>query len=428
MDWAVYRSGIAVDDGAPAPTDVVIDASRMPSAVGMQLWITPVRTAGAGTITLTVVREAVGSMVGVQPYKTVATAAAVATLSENKFTGLMPGVYHVLATGITPGATWDLHYTLTSGLGVVVPAGGAATWGAIAGVLANQLDLAAALSSAGGTATWGSVGGTLSSQTDLNDALNLRQVIIPTSKTVYVRTDGNDANDGSANDAAHAWLTIQRAVNIISTYIIPTGVTVTIQVGDGTYVENVILHRFAGGGAVIVNGNTGTPANVVVTGNVRATENSVGYSVQAFRVAPSSGGSALLIDRKAIMTMGTGMIIAGTVTTAHIVVNSDGYLRISGNYTVASSAPSHWYVTRGSVLEITTSITMTITGTPAWSSAFLSADTGASVVPYGLTVSGSSTGVRYSIALNAVCQTFGGGASYLPGNSAGSTSTGGQYA
>ena len=119
QDWAIYRSGITVDDGLPAALTEVIDASRMPSAVGTQLWITPVRTAGAGTINLFVFRENVGSLAPIQPHRQVGSAAAVATLSEHRFTGLMPGVYRVLATGITPGASWTLHYTMTTNLGLV---------------------------------------------------------------------------------------------------------------------------------------------------------------------------------------------------------------------------------------------------------------------------------------------------------------------
>jgi hypothetical protein len=37
-------------------------------------------------------------------------------------------------------------------------------------------------------------------------------------------------------------------------------------------------------------------------------------------------------------------------------------------------------------------------------------------------------GIRYSINRNAVCDVSGGGASYLPGNAAGSTTNGGVYA
>ncbi|MBE7502611.1 MAG: hypothetical protein HS113_20455 [Verrucomicrobiales bacterium] len=45
-----------------------------------------------------------------------------------------------------------------------------------------------------------------------------------------------------------------------------------------------------------------------------------------------------------------------------------------------------------------------------------------------ITVSGSATGKRYDIVTNAVIQTAGAGVNLLPGNSAGTTATGGQYA
>jgi hypothetical protein len=42
------------------------------------------------------------------------------------------------------------------------------------------------------------------------------QLWLEANKTWYVRTDGSDANDGSANDAAHAFRTIQGAINYIA--------------------------------------------------------------------------------------------------------------------------------------------------------------------------------------------------------------------
>ena len=52
----------------------------------------------------------------------------------------------------------------------------------------------------------------------------------------YVRTDGNDANDGSADDAAHAWLTIEHASDNVSTGD-------TINVAAGTYDEQVVIDK-----------------------------------------------------------------------------------------------------------------------------------------------------------------------------------------
>ena len=50
--------------------------------------------------------------------------------------------------------------------------------------------------------------------------------------TYYVRTDGSNDNDGSANDSAHAWKTISYAVAT-------AGDGSTIYVNDGTYTKNV---------------------------------------------------------------------------------------------------------------------------------------------------------------------------------------------
>jgi hypothetical protein len=41
---------------------------------------------------------------------------------------------------------------------------------------------------------------------------------------------------------------------------------------------------------------------------------------------------------------------------------------------------------------------------------------------------GTVTGTRYNCDLNGIMDTGGGGANYVPGNAAGATATGGQYA
>ncbi|MEX7103004.1 hypothetical protein AB2C27_31920, partial [Pseudomonas aeruginosa] len=59
---------------------------------------------------------------------------------------------------------------------------------------------------------------------------------ITASPTLYVRTDGNDANDGSANTPAKAFATIAAAAAKGASAFYLGGKTLTIQLGNtGTY-------------------------------------------------------------------------------------------------------------------------------------------------------------------------------------------------
>lgn len=70
---------------------------------------------------------------------------------------------------------------------------------------------------------------------------------------------------------------------------------------------------------------------------------------------------------------------------------------------------------------------MTVSGTPAFSLAFAYiANLGVAFIDNN-GYSGSATGARFNANNNGVIFTAGQGASYLPGSTAGSTSTGGQY-
>lgn len=70
--------------------------------------------------------------------------------------------------------------------------------------------------------------------------------------TLYVRTDGNNSNDGSANDAAHALLTIQAAIDKLPKII---NHAASIMVEAGTYNENVLIRGFTGFGTLTVMGS-----------------------------------------------------------------------------------------------------------------------------------------------------------------------------
>jgi hypothetical protein len=95
------------------------------------------------------------------------------------------------------------------------------------------------------------------------------RTILTADKDYYVRTDGSDSNDGSANDSSHAFLTIQKAIDTAAALDLSI-YDVTIHVADGTYTITSLIDLKAavGAGQIIIEGNTTTPSNVVFQHNV----------------------------------------------------------------------------------------------------------------------------------------------------------------
>jgi hypothetical protein len=69
---------------------------------------------------------------------------------------------------------------------------------------------------------------------------------------------------------------------------------------------------------------------------------------------------------------------------------------------------------------------LVLTGTPAFTYFIEATSLSIAQMKWG-SISGGATGVRYYCDMNSVINTQGSGTSYLPGNAAGITATGGQY-
>jgi uncharacterized phiE125 gp8 family phage protein len=110
----------------------------------------------------------------------------------------------------------------------------------------------------------------------------------------------------------------------------------------------------------------------------------------------------------------------------HMLGAQGGQINTVGNYKISGGAAYHVVASQsGSVSG--QSITVTLTGTPAFTSAFARATRSGTTKSAAITYSGAATGPRYFAEANGVVYTAGGGASYFPGDSAGSVTTGGQY-
>lgn len=82
--------------------------------------------------------------------------------------------------------------------------------------------------------------------------------ILDASATLYVRTDGNDANDGLTDSAGGAFLTIARAFAEAAKYrIASSGGDTTIYLGAGTYTEDLQVYGGVTDSPLRLDGNFG---------------------------------------------------------------------------------------------------------------------------------------------------------------------------
>jgi len=87
-------------------------------------------------------------------------------------------------------------------------------------------------------------------------------------------------------------------------------------------------------------------------------------------------------------------------------------------------AAQHWNAFTSSLIDAD-GITITLTGTPAFSSQFAAAFSLSNISAQAMTFVGSATGSRYVATGNANINV--GGVNYFPGNAVGSVSSGGNY-
>ena len=261
---------------------------------------------------------------------------------------------------------------------------------------------------------------------------------VSVARTFYVRTDGNDTNDGSANDAAHAFKTIQKGVDVVALKILYA--KVTIQVGDGTYPEKINLKPWNGNVPPLLRGNFTTPANCIIqpadSYGIQANtftsgdQGTFAWEIGGFKIfgAALTPTSLILMDGAVTIAIVGLMELGYCYLGSHFSIGANSTLNIRSNYTINDAATQHFYVNYGGKIYFRGADTVTVTGTPtfttfayAYAGSLISATVGGTI-----TFSGSATGTRYYVAGNSVIS-VGGGATYFPGGTAGVTATGGQY-
>lgn len=256
-------------------------------------------------------------------------------------------------------------------------------------------------------------------------AVTVREILTG-NRTYYVRTNGNDSNTGLENTSGGAFLTIQKAIDVAAALDCSL-YNITIQVADGTYVANTItLKNIIGSGSVTIQGNSGTPANVVIDGGFSKATPGTTYTVKDLKIIKSSGSAIIGILSQGCAKIQFSNIDFGAGLTYQLYATQMGNIVCTGNYSITGAAGYHVLVRDTSFVSIE-SKTVTITGTPAFT-AYCYAINFGNLIANGCTFSGSATGQRYNVSINSLIFTNGGGANYFPGNSAGAAATGGLYA
>lgn len=244
------------------------------------------------------------------------------------------------------------------------------------------------------------------------------------ARTYYVRSDGNNANDGLTNSAGGAKLTIAGALS--AAYSIDAkGQNVTINIAAGTWTENISvdslipgLNRLyfvgAGENSTIIGANSGTALLINVP---------IRYQIQNLTLGAVGGGNSVgLWGRYGSVGYLTGGNVGFNGLTARAigidtganVESTSGEIRLRGN------TPSVFYFVSGASATLTAGCTVK-TMTPITCSggfaALLSAS--ATIVPTFDLTAGAVTGPRYSVSRCGALTVNGAGANFLPGSTAG---------
>lgn len=268
---------------------------------------------------------------------------------------------------------------------------------------------------------------------------NAIREVLTSNRTYYVRTDGNDSNNGLTDTAGGAFLNLQKAVDVVCSLDCSIYIP-TIQLGNGTYTLSspLELKRFLGTKAVI-KGNASTPSNVILQGPgdvIRGigTKGSL-WELKDFKLQSSTSSAsarALIFLSNAdidIYNLDFGAMAGGAFTSRHINATKHSLARVMSGYTISGGANMHVLVETQALVDYRDAepggaITVTLTGTPGFpSGSFWWAASMGEVNCFagggGLSFSGSATGVRYNGYYNSLVLTNGGATTFLPGNVAG---------
>jgi hypothetical protein len=273
-------------------------------------------------------------------------------------------------------------------------------------------------------------------QVQIPPRLPMTREILTAPRRYYVRSDAlyTDA-PGRLDSPAGACKTWQQAVNLAMGLDLNNQL-VTIQhgseAGTVTFTTGLEVGAFVGNGRLELVGKdtSGSTFFNIATGLpcISLRDARVLVTVSNMKLQATGGELGLIEPIQNSLVQIMSGVIFGSASTAHIWVHDKQamFYSLSNAYTIAGGAAYHIYVNGGMAFHEQSAATLT--GTPAFSGAFVAAVNAGALQSIGSTFSGAATGQRYFASTNGVINSFGGGATYFPGSVAGATTSGGQYA
>jgi hypothetical protein len=139
----------------------------------------------------------------------------------------------------------------------------------------------------------------------------------------------------------------------------------------------------------------------------------------------SSGGGILINAARGGTVIVTGNMEFGATTSIHMNAGGGGQISVLANYIISGGGSIHTNVSNNALFAYA-AVTVTLSGTPAFTTAFAQASVCGTMNAGSVSYSGSaSAGTKqYNVTSNGVINRAGGA---LPGGVAGTTATGGQF-
>jgi hypothetical protein len=254
-------------------------------------------------------------------------------------------------------------------------------------------------------------------------------------QTYYVNgATGNDNNNGLTTSTA--FKTIQQALNTAITWN-QNGFGVTINVAAGVYAGIVLPQLNGTGGCTLIGSSTGScTISGVNQSAILSYESTGGYDISNFTLTCAGvgqpGDHMCGIQVQGPSSNSIHDVKFLNCGEAHMMAVSGATLTPSNGIEIAGSAGCHiWAEWNGHYTndQMPYLPVLTISQAVAFNSFAQSTNASFMMCNYKSIIgAGNVTAGKYYVANNSVMNTNGGGANYLPGNSAGLVTTGGQYA